>query len=125
MKRIVFCIVIAAVIIVLGISTLAYTSKVTDKIYQDLEQIQTEFTSGDTEAAKATAARMIKHWQSFREMHFLTLDNDHYLEITVTAKRLESLLEKEDEEALIECEVMKELVKVYGRKQVPDIMNLL
>ena len=43
----------------------------------------------------------------------------------MTAKRIQSLLEKEDDEALVECEVMLELIEVYGREQMPGIMNIL
>ena len=125
MKRIVICCIIAGVIFASGISALIYTSSITEDIAQSLEQLREEFLKGDMEAARAAAQRAGDKWKDFREMHFLTVDNDHSLEITMTAKRIQSLLEKEDGEALVECEVMLELIEVYGREQMPGIMNIL
>lgn len=125
MKRIVISIVIIGLIIALGVFSLIYTSNLTREISDNLEQVRKEFLSGDIEAARAAAERANSHWKSFCDIHFLTSDSEHTLEITMTAKRIESLLEREDEEALTECEVMKELVRVYGDEQVPNIMNIL
>ncbi|MBD5082316.1 MAG: DUF4363 family protein [Ruminococcaceae bacterium] len=125
MKRIVLCIIIIAVIICFGTFSLIYTSSVTGSITRDLEQLQTDFRDGDFEAARACAERINNRWESFCRLHFLTADNEHSLEVTMTAKRIESLLEREDEEALTECGVMLELVKVYEREQMPSIMNIL
>lgn len=125
MKRIVLCIVIIAVIIAFGTFSLIYTSSVTGTISHELEQLRTDFQNGDYEAARACAERVNNRWESFCRIHFLTADNEHSLEITMTAKRIESLLDREDEEALTECGVMLELVKVYEREQMPSIMNIL
>ncbi len=125
MKRIVFCVVIIAVIIAFGTFSLIYTSSVTGTISHDLEQLQTDFQNGDYEAARACAERVNNRWEKFCKIHFLTADNEHSLEITMTAKRIESLLDREDEEALTECGVMMELIKVYEREQMPSIMNIL
>ena len=125
MKRIITCCIIAAVIFVSGIFSLIYTSSVTEDIAQSLEQLRENFLKDDMEAARAAAQRAGDKWKRFREKHSLTVDNDHALEITMTAKRIQSLLEKEDDEALVECEVMLELIEVYGREQMPGIMNIL
>lgn len=125
MKRIVICCIIAAVIFASGIFSLVYTSAVTEEIAQSVKQVRKEFLNSNMEAARAAAQRAGDKWGDFREMHFLTVDNDHALEITMTAKRIISLLEREDDEVLTECEVMIELIEVYGREQVPDFMNIL
>ena len=125
MKRIVLSVVIIVIIIAFGVFSLIYTSAVTGAISDDLEQVRSGFLSGDLEAARAAAERVNERWENFCEIHFLTADNEHSLEITMTAKRIESLLEREDEEALTECEVMKELVRVYEREQMPGFMNIL
>ncbi|HBH94105.1 MAG TPA: hypothetical protein DDX91_00010 [Ruminococcaceae bacterium] len=125
MKRIVICCIITVLIFASGVFTLIYTSSVTGNIARELRQLREDFLSGDTEAAKAAAQRAGDKWESFREMHFLTVDNGHALEITMTVKRIQSLLEKEDEEALTECEVTIELIEMYGDEQLPDFMNIL
>ena len=125
MKRIVLCIIIIAVIICFGTFSLLYTSSVTGAITDDLKQLQTDFGNNDLEAARACAQRINDRWESFCRLHFLTADNEHSLEITMTAKRIESLLEREDEEVLTECGVMLGLVRVYEREQMPSIMNIL
>lgn len=125
MKRIVICCIIAAVIIASGIFSLIYTSLVTEDIARNIKQLREDFLNNDMESARAAAQKAGDKWSGFREMHFLTVDNDHALEITMTVKRIMSLLEREDDEVLTECEVMIELIEVYGREQVPDFMNIL
>lgn len=125
MKRIIVCCIIAALIFALGIFSLVYTSKVTEEIAQSVEQVREEFINNDIEAAGAAAERASEKWRGFRELHFLTVDNGHALEITMAAKRIQSFLDREDDEVLTECEVMIELIRVYGKEQVPDIMHIL
>ncbi len=125
MKRILVCCIIAVLIFALGIFSLIYTSKVTEEIAQSVELVREEFINNDTEAARAAAERAGEKWRGFRKLHFLTVDNDHALEITMAAKRIQSFLDREDDEVLTECEVMIELIRVYGREQVPNIMHIL
>lgn len=125
MKRIIICCIIAALIFALGIFSLVYTSKVTEEIAQSVEQVREEFINNDAEAARAAAERAYEKWRGFRELHFLTVDNDHALEITMAAKRIQNFLDREDDEVLTECEVMIELIRVYGKEQVPNIMHIL
>lgn len=125
MKRIVFCGIIALVIFAAGISALAYTSSVADNIIKGIEQVEWDYASGDIESAKKAAEKVSREWEDFRSVHFLTIDNDHALEITMTLKRICSLLEREDEEALTECEVMLGLIELYVGEQRPNILNIL
>ncbi|MDE7280975.1 MAG: DUF4363 family protein, partial [Ruminiclostridium sp.] len=69
MKRIVFCIIIIAVIICFGTFSLIYTSSVTGTITRDLEQLQTDFRDGDLEAARACAQRINSRWENFCKIH--------------------------------------------------------
>ncbi len=125
MKRIIVCCIIAALIFASGIFSLIYTSNVTEEIAQSVEQVRDEFINNDIEAAGAAAERASEKWMGFRKLHFLTVDNDHALEITMAAKRIQSFLDREDDEVLTECEVMIELIRAYGKEQTPDIMHIL
>lgn len=125
MKRIIVCIALTAVIFVGGTVCLFYTSQISDRIAANLDEAERLFLSGDTEGAAAAAARASGDWQKFRSIHILSVDNDHVLEITMSITRIESLLEREDEETVTECAVAKKLIENYRSESMPSIMNIL
>lgn len=125
MKRIVICVIIAAVIIAGGIAGLICTLKTGEYINENLRQVTECYERGDTEGAKEAAKRASESWQKFRRLHILITDNDHALEITMAAERIERLLEQGDDEVLIECGVMSRLISDYCREQEVRAGNVL
>lgn len=125
MKRIIVCIALTAVIFAGGTVCLFYTSHISDRIAANLDEAERLFISGDTEGAAAAAARASSDWQKFRSIHILSVDNDHVLEITMSITRIESLMEREDEETVTECAVAKKLIETYRSESMPSIMNVL
>lgn len=125
MKRIIVCIVLAAVIFAGGAVSLFYTNSVSDKLLENLDEAERLFESGDSEGAAAAVARASDDWHTFKELHILSMNNDYILEITMSITRLESLVEREDEETVTECAVAKELIMAYRNETMPGIMNIL
>lgn len=117
MKRIIICCILAAVILAVGITSLVYTVKTGDYIMENLRQVSECFEKEDMEGAKAAAKKVSDCWRGFRRLHILITDNDHALEITMAAERIERLLEQEDDEVMIECRVMEILVEDYCGEQ--------
>ena len=117
MKRIVICCILTVLIFAGGIISLFYTSKVGDDIRESLRQVKECYLSGDKEGARTAAKEASEIWRGFRELHILILDNDHALEITMSAQRLERLIESESDEVTVECGLMDELVSAYCREQ--------
>lgn len=125
MKRIIVCVVLTAIIFLGGTGCLIYTANISDKIAADLDEVSRLFLSGDSEGASAAAARASGDWQKYKRLHILSVDNDHILEITMSITRIESLLEREDEETVTECAVAIELIESYRNNNMPSIMNIL
>lgn len=125
MKRIIVCVVLTVIIFLGGTGCLFYTADISDKIAADLDEASRLFLSGDSEGAAAAAARASSDWQKYKRLHILSVDNDHILEITMSITRIESLLEREDEETVTECAVARELIETYRDKNMPNIMNIL
>ena len=125
MKRIIVCIILTAVIFAGGTACLFYTANTSDKIAADLDKVTQMILSGDTKGASTAAAKARKDWQDFKRLHILSVDNDHVLEITMSIARIESLLERQDEEAVTECAVAKELLRSYKNENMPNIRNIL
>lgn len=125
MKRIIICCIITAVIFVGGILALCYTNNTADNITEDLKLIETCWLKEDKEGAMEAARRMETCWKNFRKLHMLTVDNDHALEITMSAAKITDMLKRENDDLLTECAVMSELIRVYKDAQSPVIMNVL
>ncbi|MCM1055119.1 MAG: DUF4363 family protein [Bacteroides sp.] len=117
MKRIIVCCVLTALIFAGGITGVIYTARVGDSITACLKQARESYLSGDKERAVGAAAEASDIWSRFRELHILIMDNGHALEITMSAERIKRLMEADDDEAIVECGVMEELVKVYCKEQ--------
>lgn len=124
MKRIVICCVLTALIFAGGIWGVIYTSKVGDDIRESIRQVKDCYSSGDKEGAMAAAKEASDIWRGFRELHILILDNDHALEITMAAQRLERLVESDSDEVTVECGLMDELVRSYCREQELRLGNV-
>lgn len=124
MKRIVICCILTAVIFAGGITGLIYTSKTCEYLTENLHQVVSCYEQEDMEGAKAAAERVSDRWKSFRRLHILITDNDHSLEITMAAERIERLLELEDDEVKVECGVMERLVSDYYREQEIRVGNV-
>lgn len=125
MKRIVICIVLAVLIFAGGTAALFYTNKVAYDITGNLSAVQSCYLKGDTEGAEAAAGKMEESWRKFRSLHMLMVDNDHTLEITMSAAKITDMLKRGNDEVLTECAVMKELIETYRQEQTPNIMNVL
>jgi len=117
MKRIVVCCILSAAIFAGGIIGLIYTSKTGEYITENLHQVVSCYDQENMDGAKAAAARVSERWCVFRKLHILITDNDHALEITMSAERIERLLEQEDDEVKVECGVMERLISDYCREQ--------
>lgn len=125
MKRIVICIVLSIIIFLGGIGSLYYTCRISDDILDSLEQAQRMYSEGNSEGAAQAVSQVRKSWNKFRDIHIFTVDNGHALEITMSMAKIESLLERDDEEIITECRVMGELVEVYRNEMMPSIMNVM
>lgn len=125
MKRIVICCVLALLIFVGGIVSVIYISNTADDIIQNIESLQSNFSKGNISLAQQDASKMSSGWKGFRKIHILTVDNDHALEISMSCTKIESLLKDEDDDLITECEVMKELIRIYKSEQIPTFMNVL
>lgn len=124
MKRIIICSILAAVIILSGIFGVIYTSSVGGGILENLKQVRSSFRTGDNEGALTAAREAAESWRKFRQVHVLIIDNSHALEIAMTAQRIEELLLQEDEEAMVECGVMEELIRCYCEEQQLNLGNI-
>lgn len=125
MKRIVICIVLSIIIFLGGIGSLYYTCRISDDILDSLEQAQRMYSEGNSEGTAQAVSQVRKSWNKFRDIHIFTVDNGHALEITMSMAKIESLLERDDEEIITECRVMGELVEVYRNEMMPSIMNVM
>ncbi len=125
MKRIIVCIALTVIIFAGGTAGLFYSCGVSDRIAANLDEVNRLYLSGDSEGAAAAAARVSDDWTKFKSLNILSVDKDHILEISMSITRIESLLERNDEEALTECAVAKELIEGYRNKNVPSILNIL
>lgn len=125
MKRIIACCILTVLIFAGGIAALCYTNKAADEITENLKAIESLYLKDDKEGAKEAARKMEEGWKSFRRLHMLTVDNDHILEITMSAAKIRDMLQRDNEEVLTECAVMEELIGVYKEEQFPSIMNVL
>lgn len=124
MKRIVICCVLTAVIFAGGIWGMIYTSRVGDDIRESIRQVKECYLSGDKEGAMTAAKEASEIWRGFRELHILILDDDHALEITMAAERLERLIESDSGEVTVECGLMEELVRAYCWEQEIRLGNV-
>lgn len=125
MKRIITCLIIAAVIFAGGTAALFYTGSTADKITGELERIEACWQEGDKEGAMEAAREMEQCWESFRKLHMLIADNEHALEITMSMAKITDMLKRDNEEFLTECNVMSELISVYKQGQLPTFTNVL
>lgn len=124
MKRIVICCILTALIFAGGIWGVIYTSKVGDDIRESIRQVKECYLSGDKEGARTAAKEASEIWRGFRELHILIVDNDHALEITMAAQRLERLVESDSDEVTVECGLMDELVRSYCWEQEIRLGNV-
>lgn len=124
MKRIVICGILAAVIFLSGILGLIYTVSVCDNILEYLGQVRESIEAGDSEKALTAANEAAESWQRFRKVHIFITDNGHALEVAMTAQRIEELLMQEDDEAIVECGVMEELIRCYCDEQKVNFGNI-
>lgn len=124
MKRIVICGILAAVIFLSGTLGLLYTVSVCDNILDNLVQVRDSMQTGDNEKALTAAKEAAEGWQRFRRVHIFITDNGHALEIAMTAQRIEELLMQEDDEAIVECGVMEELIRCYCDEQKVNLGNI-
>ncbi len=125
MKRIVLCIILAVLIFAGGTAALLYTNKVAYDITDSLNTVQSCYLNDDMEGAEAAAGKMEESWRKFRSLHMLMIDNDHTLEITMSAAKISNMLKRDNDEVLTECAIMKELIETYRQEQIPNIMNVL
>ena len=125
MKRIVVCIILAALLFAGGTAALLYTNKVAYDITDSLSTVQSCYLNDDMEGAEAAAGKMEESWSKFKKLHILMVDSDHTLEITMSAARITDMLKRDNDEVLTECTVMKELIETYRQEQTPNIMNVL
>ncbi len=125
MKRIVLCIILAVLIFAGGTAALLYTNKVAYDITDSLNAVQSCYLNDDMEGAEAAAGKMEESWRKFRSLHMLMIDNDHTLEITMSAAKISNMLKRDNDEVLTECAIMKELIETYRQEQIPNIMNVL
>lgn len=117
MKRIVICCILAGVIFAGGIIGLIHTEKMKNGITDGLRRVTEAYEAGDTETAKTEAAEVAEKWRKFRRLHILITDNDHALEITMAAERIQKLIELENDEVKVECGIMEVLVSDYCHEQ--------
>lgn len=125
MKRIVICGILAALIFLSGIFGTIYSLSVGNSVLEALGQVRESFRSGDNDGALTAAKEASESWRKFRNMHIFLTDNGHALEIAITAQRIEELLMQEDDEAIVECGVMEELVRCYCDEQKLNLGNIL
>ena len=101
-----------------------YTLKIGDDIRESIRQVKDCYLSGDKEGAMTAAKNASEIWRGFRELHILIMDNDHALEITMAAERIERLVESDSDEVTVECGVMDELIGSYCREQEIRLWNV-
>lgn len=125
MRRIVVCSILALAILGLGIWSVIYTARFSDRLLEEVGEVSYAFEQGDIEAARLAYSRARESWEGFRELHLLVFDQEHALEITMCMARIGSFLEQQEDDLLTECAQAAELIRVYRQEQLPDIRNIL
>lgn len=125
MKRIVVCVILALSLAAAGSWCFFYSDDTAKNILEELEETERLYSSGDTEEAAAASARAKDKWNGFTEIRILSVDNEHEMEITMSMSRLVSLIESENEEAMVEWAAVKELVEGYKREISPFVLNVI
>lgn len=124
MKRLYLCIMIVAVMLVIGIASYFCTKSVTENIEQKIDVITDCYNTGDFGRVKLLSTELRETWEDYIEEHIFVTDKEQAIEITLSITRIEALAEEHDDEILAESTVAKELISIYREKQALSLANI-
>ncbi len=124
MKRLYLCIMIVAVMLVIGIASYFCTKSVTENIEQKIDVITDCYNTGDFGRVKLLSTELRETWEDYIEEHIFVTDKEQAIEITLSITRIEALAEEQDDEILAESTVAKELISIYREKQALSLANI-
>lgn len=124
MKRLYLCVMLVAVMLIIGIASYFCTKSVTENIEQKIDVIADCYNAGDYGRTKILSAELRETWEDYIHKHIFITDKEQANEITLSITRIEALAEENDDEILSESTVAKELISIYREKQELSFANV-
>ena len=125
MKRIVISSVILAVMFVGCFYSVKVTCDFTDKLINQIHEIEENYEKGNNERAESGAEQLKEEWEKFVDRSILINDLGHAVEITSSIAEIQSFAEDKDDEIYASCDRAKAQIDMFRDMQVPSIWKIL
>lgn len=125
MKRIVLSSVILAVMFVGCFYSVKITCDFTDKLINQIHEIEDNYENGNNERAESGAEKLKEEWEKFVDRSILINDLGHAVEITSSIAEIQSFAEDRDDEIYASCDRAKAQIDMFRDMQVPSIWKIL
>lgn len=124
MKRLIGCVIMAAVIFLFSIGAVWWCDKVTGDIKKDVAVIITATSDNDYDTAYKACLKAEGRWKDLSRKTVFVEDSDCDNEIIMSLSRIKQLCESRDEEIYTECTVLLELLDLFMQRQYPTLANV-
>ncbi|MCH5209155.1 MAG: DUF4363 family protein [Oscillospiraceae bacterium] len=125
MKRIVISIVILAVMSVGCFYSVRVSCDFTDKLIEQIHEIEDSFEKNDIEAANNAAKRLNKEWGEFVDFAILINDLGLAVDITSSLAEIQSFAEDANDEIYASCDRAEAQIDLFRDMQMPTLWKIL
>ena len=125
MKRIVISIVILAVMSGGCFYSVRVSCDFTDKLIEQIHEIEDSFEKNDIEAANNAAKRLNKEWGEFVDFAILINDLGLAVDITSSLAEIQSFAEDANDEIYASCDRAEAQIDLLRDMQMPTLWKIL
>lgn len=125
MNRIITSIVILALLSALSVWSVFKVNHFTDKMLDEIDEVETAFENGDIEKSGEHARRLSDNWKKFQEYSVLVNDLGHALEITSSIAEIYSFAQEGNEELYAACDRASAQLEMFKDMQNPTFWKIL
>jgi len=124
MKRMIGCLVLAAVLVGFALYAYNFTLKVTESIENEVKLVAQHFEEEDFSKALTCAETAKQSWKDFSEKTVFVEYPETNAEITLALARIEELVRRQNDDVYIECAALLSIINNYKNSQKPYTMSL-
>lgn len=125
MKRIVISAVILVVMSVGCFYSVSVSCDFTDKLIEQIHEIEDSFEKNDIEAASNAAKRLNEEWGEFVDFAILINDLGLAVDITSSLAEIQSFAEDANDEIYASCDRAEAQIDLFRDMQMPTLWKIL
>ncbi|MCH5196916.1 MAG: DUF4363 family protein [Oscillospiraceae bacterium] len=125
MKRIVISAVILVVMSVGCFYSVSVSCDFTDKLIEQIHEIEDSFEKNDIEAANNAAKRLNEEWGEFVDFAILINDLGLAVDITSSLAEIQSFAEDANDEIYASCDRAEAQIDLFRDMQMPTLWKIL